>query len=126
MEYFSTFDWDNYGISLMGPVRLSELPRIIGEFIFTIMRFLVLSKILNYKRLVERPPNSDDLLLKIGFLRLCSDMLSIPMRHGDVFSRKHLNIVDPLNVHNNLGRSVSQGMHASNFSTLLPCLDLKK
>ncbi|XP_076917862.1 uncharacterized protein LOC143578082 isoform X1 [Bidens hawaiensis] len=87
LEYFSTFDWDNYGISLMGPVRLSELPRII----------------------VERPPNSDDLLLKIGFLRLCSDMLSIPMRHGDVFSRKHLNIVDPLNVHNNLGRSVSQG-----------------
>ncbi|KAI7751818.1 hypothetical protein M8C21_009268, partial [Ambrosia artemisiifolia] len=87
LEYFSTFDWDNYGISLMGPVRLSELPRII----------------------VERPPNSDDLLLKVGFLRRCSDTLSIPMRHGDVFSKKHLNIVDPLNVHNNLGRSVSQG-----------------
>ncbi|KAI3676189.1 hypothetical protein L1987_85790 [Smallanthus sonchifolius] len=87
LEYFSTFDWDNYGISLMGPVRLSELPKII----------------------VERPPNSDDLLLKVGFLRCCSDTLSIPMRHGDVFSKKHLNIVDPLNVHNNLGRSVSQG-----------------
>ncbi|KAL8206030.1 hypothetical protein R6Q57_009581 [Mikania cordata] len=87
LEYFSAFDWDNYGISLMGPVRLSELPRII----------------------VERPPNSDDLLLKVSFLRCCSDMLSIPMRHEDVFSKKHLNIIDPLNVHNNLGRSVSQG-----------------
>ncbi|KAF5759602.1 putative polynucleotide adenylyltransferase [Helianthus annuus] len=87
LEYFSTFDWDNYGISLMGPIRLSELPRI----------------------MVERPPNSDDLLLKVGFLRRCSDTLSIPMRHGDTFSKKHLNIVDPLNVHNNLGRSVSQG-----------------
>lgn len=87
LEYFSTFDWDNYGISLMGPVRLSELPRIV----------------------VERPPNSNDLLLEVGFLRHCSEKLSVPMRHGDVFFKKHLNIVDPLNDHNNLGRSVSQG-----------------
>lgn len=87
LEYFSTFDWDNYGISLMGPIRLSELPRIIAE----------------------RPPNYDDLLLKLGFLRRCTETLSIPIRPGDVFFRKHLNIVDPLNCHNNLGRSVSQG-----------------
>ncbi|KAL4572496.1 hypothetical protein LXL04_019275 [Taraxacum kok-saghyz] len=87
LEYFSTFDWDNYGISLMGPVRLSELPRIA----------------------VERPPNSNDLLLEVGFLRHCCEKFSVPMRPGDVFFKKHLNIVDPLNDHNNLGRSVSQG-----------------
>lgn len=87
LEYFSAFDWDTYGISLMGPIRLSELPRII----------------------VERPPNCSNLLLKVGFLRHCSKTLSVPFRAGDVFSRKHLNIVDPLNDHNNLGRSVSQG-----------------
>lgn len=87
LEYFSTFDWDNYGISLMGPVRLSEMPRIV----------------------VERPPNSNDLLLNVGFLRRCSETLSVPMRPTDVFSKKHLNIVDPLNDRNNLGRSVSQG-----------------
>nr|XP_043621209.1 uncharacterized protein LOC122592941 isoform X2 [Erigeron canadensis] len=87
LEYFSMFDWDNYGISLMGPVRLSELPRII----------------------VDRPPNSDELLLEVGFLRHCSELLSVPLKPGDVFPRKFLNIVDPLNDHNNLGRSVSQG-----------------
>ncbi|XP_024967515.1 uncharacterized protein LOC112507255 isoform X3 [Cynara cardunculus var. scolymus] len=87
LEYFSAFDWDKYGISIMGPIRLSELPRIV----------------------VERPPNSNNLLLKVGFLRHCSKTLSVPMRSGDVFSKKHLNIVDPLNDHNNLGRSVSQG-----------------
>lgn len=87
LEYFSTFDWDNYGISLMGPVRLSEVPRIVAE----------------------RPPNSNDLLLNVGFLRRCSETLSVPMRPRDVFSKKHLNIVDPLNDRNNLGRSVSQG-----------------
>lgn len=87
LEYFSAFDWDNYGISIMGPIRLSALPRIV----------------------VERPPNSNNLLLKVGFLRHCSKTLSVPMRVGDVFSKKHLNIVDPLNDHNNLGRSVSQG-----------------
>ncbi|KAJ9547464.1 LOW QUALITY PROTEIN: hypothetical protein OSB04_020007 [Centaurea solstitialis] len=87
LEYFSAFDWDNYGISLMGPIRLSELPRVI----------------------VERPPNSNNLLLKVGFLRHCSKTLAVPMRIGDVFSKKYLNIVDPLNDYNNLGRSVSQG-----------------
>ncbi|XP_023745471.1 uncharacterized protein LOC111893647 isoform X1 [Lactuca sativa] len=87
LEYFSTFDWDKYGISLMGPIRLSELPRIV----------------------VERPPNSNDLLLEVGFLRHCSEKFSVPMRPGDLFYKKHLNIVDPLNDHNNLGRSVSQG-----------------
>ncbi|GJQ97480.1 hypothetical protein Tco_0008619 [Tanacetum coccineum] len=87
LEYFSTFDWDNYGISLMGPVRLSEMPRIVAE----------------------RPPNSNALLLNVGFLRRCSETLSVPMRPRDVFSKKHLNIVDPLNDRNNLGRSVSQG-----------------
>ncbi|XP_071722183.1 uncharacterized protein [Rutidosis leptorrhynchoides] len=87
LEYFSVFDWDNYGISLMGPVLLSELPNIVAE----------------------RPPNGDNLLLEVGFLRHCSETLSNPVKPGDLFPKKHLNIIDPLNDHNNLGRSVSQG-----------------
>ena len=58
----------------------------------------------------ERPHNSNELLLNVGFLRRCSETLSVPMRPMDVFSKKHLNIVDPLNDRNNLGRSVSQGI----------------
>ncbi|XP_071701215.1 uncharacterized protein [Rutidosis leptorrhynchoides] len=87
LEYFSVFDWDNYGISLMGPVLLSELPSIV----------------------VKRLPNSDNLLLDFGFLRRCFETLSVPLRPGDVFLKKHINIVDPLNDQNNLGRSVNQG-----------------
>lgn len=31
LDYFSKFDWDNYCISLNGPVQISSLPEIIGE-----------------------------------------------------------------------------------------------
>lgn len=30
LDYFSNFDWDNYCISLNGPVRLSSLPELVG------------------------------------------------------------------------------------------------
>ncbi|KAM3689997.1 hypothetical protein ACJW30_09G087600 [Castanea mollissima] len=32
LDYFSKFDWDNYCISLTGPVRLSSLPELVGNF----------------------------------------------------------------------------------------------
>lgn len=92
LDYFSKFDWENYCISLAGPVRLSSLPEII----------------------VEAPENGGcDLLLSSDFLRYCTDMFSVPSRGADsnlrVFQPKHLNIVDPLKENNNLGRSVSKG-----------------
>ncbi|KAL1199779.1 Protein HESO1 [Cardamine amara subsp. amara] len=92
LDYFSKFDWDNYCISLNGPVCLSSLPEIA----------------------VEPPENGgEDLLLTSQFLKDCMEMYSVPSRGFEtnprVFPSKHLNIVDPLKENNNLGRSVSKG-----------------
>eukprot|EP00268_Persea_americana_P011133 TRINITY_DN1465_c1_g2_i2.p1 TRINITY_DN1465_c1_g2~~TRINITY_DN1465_c1_g2_i2.p1 ORF type:complete len:984 (-),score=174.72 TRINITY_DN1465_c1_g2_i2:957-3908(-) len=92
LDYFSKFDWDNYGISLNGPVAVSSLPEIVAEI-----------------------PENDggDLLLSQDFLRNCVDLFSVPLKgyeiHMRSFPQKHLNIVDPLKENNNLGRSVSKG-----------------
>lgn len=92
LDYFSNFDWDNYCISLNGPVRISSLPEIIAEI----------------------PENGGhDLLLGDDFLKGCVELFSAPSRGYEISSRtfplKHLNIVDPLKENNNLGRSVSTG-----------------
>ncbi|XP_050383505.1 uncharacterized protein LOC126800227 [Argentina anserina] len=92
LDYFSKFDWDNYCISLNGPVRISSLPELLAEM----------------------PDNGGaDLLLSNEFLRSCVDRFSVPSRGYEAvprtFQPKHLNIVDPLKENNNLGRSVSKG-----------------
>ncbi|KAJ9698869.1 hypothetical protein PVL29_007781 [Vitis rotundifolia] len=92
LDYFSKFDWDNYCISLNGPVCKSSLPDIVAEL----------------------PENGqDDLLLSEEFLRNCVDMFSVPFRGLETnlrtFPLKHLNIIDPLRENNNLGRSVNKG-----------------
>ncbi|XVF37424.1 hypothetical protein REPUB_Repub20aG0006700 [Reevesia pubescens] len=92
LDYFSKFDWENYCISLNGPIHISSLP----DFV------------------VETPKNGGgDLLLNNDFLRECVEIFSIPPRGFEANSRtfplKHLNIVDPLRENNNLGRSVSKG-----------------
>ncbi|XP_062004077.1 uncharacterized protein LOC133721471 [Rosa rugosa] len=92
LDYFSKFDWDNYCISLNGPVRISSLPELLAEM----------------------PDNGGgDLLLSSEFLRSCVDRFSVPSRGYETnyrtFQPKHLNIVDPLKENNNLGRSVSKG-----------------
>ncbi|KAK4582217.1 hypothetical protein RGQ29_025400 [Quercus rubra] len=92
LDYFSKFDWDNYCISLTGPVRLSSLPELVAE-----------------------TPENDgsELLLSNDFLKGCLEMFSFPARGYETNSRtfppKHFNIVDPLKENNNLGRSVSKG-----------------
>ncbi|XP_021833122.1 uncharacterized protein LOC110772938 [Prunus avium] len=92
LDYFSKFDWDNYCISLSGPVRVSSLPEL----------------------LVETPENGgNDLLLSNEFLKECVQRFSVPSRGHETnyrtFPPKHFNIVDPLKDNNNLGRSVSKG-----------------
>lgn len=91
LDYFSKFDWDNYCISLNGPVCKASLPEIVAEL----------------------PENGGDgLLLSEEFLRNCVDMYSVPSRGLDTelraFPKKHLNIIDPLKENNNLGRSVNR------------------
>ncbi|KAG5567088.1 hypothetical protein RHGRI_002601 [Rhododendron griersonianum] len=92
LDYFSKFDWDNYCISLKGPVPKSSLPDIV----------------------VEMPANlGDNLMFSEEFLRNCMDIFSVPSRMLDTnlraFPQKHLNIIDPLKENNNLGRSVNRG-----------------
>lgn len=92
LDYFSKFDWDNYCISLNGPVRISSLPEVV----------------------VETPENGGgDLLLSAEFLKDCVEMYHVPSKGFETTSRtflsKHLNIIDPLKESNNLGRSVSKG-----------------
>lgn len=92
LDYFSKFDWDNYCVSLNGPVRISSLPEMIAE----------------------TPENvGADPLLNNDILRDCLDRFSVPSRgletNSRTFVQKHFNIVDPLKENNNLGRSVSKG-----------------
>ena len=119
MDYFSKFDWENYCISLAGPVRLSSLPELVGKQSHLLLAALYCFSLFNQSGLflfsVEAPENGGcDLLLSSDFLRYCTDMFSVPSRGADsnfrVFQPKHLNIVDPLKENNNLGRSVSKGI----------------
>ncbi|CAL9770214.1 unnamed protein product [Musa acuminata subsp. burmannicoides] len=92
LEFFSNFDWDNYCISLWGPVPISSLPDMTAE-----------------------PPRKDNgkLLFSKGFLDNRTALYSVTPggqeNHNQPFVSKHFNVVDPLRRNNNLGRSVSKG-----------------
>ncbi|RAL43350.1 hypothetical protein DM860_012491 [Cuscuta australis] len=93
LDYYSKFDWENYCVSLNGPVSKASLPEI------------VVYKLDN---------GMDDALLSEEFLRNCMEMFSVPSRLNESgslcpFKLKHLNIIDPLKENNNLGRSVHRG-----------------
>ncbi|KAM3312050.1 hypothetical protein ACQJBY_032197 [Aegilops geniculata] len=103
LDYYSKFDWDNKGISLYGPVPLSSLPELVSE----------------------APDTHDvDFLKREEFLKECAQRFTVPPRNFErntrLFSRKFLNIVDPLKQNNNLGRSVSKG----NFYRIRSAFDL--
>ncbi|XWS22090.1 hypothetical protein CRYUN_Cryun29cG0004500 [Craigia yunnanensis] len=92
LDYFSKFDWENYCISLNGPIHISSLPDVVAE----------------------TPENGGgDLLLSNDFLQECVELSLVPSRgfetNACTFPQKHLNIIDPLRENNNLGRSVSKG-----------------
>uniref|UniRef100_A0A5B6Z4I3 Uncharacterized protein n=1 Tax=Davidia involucrata TaxID=16924 RepID=A0A5B6Z4I3_DAVIN len=92
LEFFSNFDWENFCVSLWGPVPISSLPDVMAE-----------------------PPRKDsgELLLSKLFLDACSSVYAVfPVgqeNQGQPFVSKHFNVIDPLRINNNLGRSVSKG-----------------
>ncbi|XP_021748834.1 uncharacterized protein LOC110714598 isoform X2 [Chenopodium quinoa] len=116
LEFFSNFDWDNFCVSLWGPVPISSLPDVTAE-----------------------PPRKDsgDLLLSKLFLDACSSVYAVfpegLENQGQPFISKHFNVIDPLRVNNNLGRSVSKGnfyrirsaftFGAKRLARLLDCSD---
>lgn len=91
LEYYSTFNWERYSVAINGLVSISSLPDIA----------------------VQRPHDSDELLLTDEFLRTFREaFLSSTGACGTkapAFPVKFLNIFDPLRDDNNLGRSVSKG-----------------
>lgn len=125
MDYFSKFDWENYSISLPGPVRVSSLSEIEGESSYAFLSLYIFDLrysavfVLSAAETLEN--GGGDLLLTEDFYRYCVDTFSVPSKVGDfnsrTFPQKHLNIVDPLKEYNNLGRSVSKGRSYSSFLT---------
>ncbi|KAK3026460.1 hypothetical protein RJ639_041870 [Escallonia herrerae] len=92
LEFFSKFDWENFCISLWGPVPICSLPEITAD-----------------------PPRKDggELLLSKLFLNACNTVYSVLPGGQETnelpFISKHFNVMDPLRTNNNLGRSVSKG-----------------
>ncbi|KAJ0973825.1 hypothetical protein J5N97_015790 [Dioscorea zingiberensis] len=92
LEFFSNFDWENFCVSLWGPVPISSLPVISAQ-----------------------PPRKDggELLLSQPFLNACSTIYAVMQPGQEIqspsFVSKHFNVIDPLRTNNNLGRSVSKG-----------------
>ncbi|OVA11438.1 Nucleotidyl transferase domain [Macleaya cordata] len=92
LEFFSNFDWDNFCLSLWGPVPIRRLPDMTAE-----------------------PPRKDigELLLSKLF-DACRSVYSVfpggqENQSRQPFVSKHFNVIDPLRTNNNLGRSVSRG-----------------
>ncbi|XP_076957237.1 uncharacterized protein LOC143632657 [Bidens hawaiensis] len=92
LDYYAKFDWDNYCVSLDGPVCKSSLPRLTVE---------------------THENQGTDVLLGAEFRKNCMDMFIVPSKGTEpdlrAFNLKNLNIIDPLKENNNLGRSVHKG-----------------
>ncbi|KAL3717908.1 hypothetical protein ACJRO7_003100 [Eucalyptus globulus] len=91
LDYYSTFNWDTFCVSVYGPIAVSSLPILEQEL-----------------------PENDGSTLLLGkeFFRNCKAMFSGPTNALETrapgFPVKHLNILDPLKDNNNLGRSVNK------------------
>ncbi|XP_010517495.1 PREDICTED: uncharacterized protein LOC104792924 isoform X2 [Camelina sativa] len=88
LDYYASFDWENYCITVTGPVPISSLPDITGT-------------------------GDHEVVLNEKFFRECVESFSVQPKvveaNRQIFPVKHFNILDPLKHSNNLGRSVSQG-----------------
>uniref|UniRef100_A0A7N0VM67 Polymerase nucleotidyl transferase domain-containing protein n=1 Tax=Kalanchoe fedtschenkoi TaxID=63787 RepID=A0A7N0VM67_KALFE len=92
LEFFSNFDWENFCVSLWGPVPIQSLPDVTPQ---------------------SPRKDSGELLLKKVFLESCNSAYAVVPgaleNHGSPFGAKFFNVIDPLRANNNLGRSVSKG-----------------
>ncbi|MQL69067.1 hypothetical protein Taro_001337 [Colocasia esculenta] len=119
LVFFSNFDWDNFCVSLWGPVPISSLPDMTGSSCGTSNQvnnnIFLLSSIFYVESHTAEPPRKDDgkLFLSKHELDTCSSMYSVfpggQENQGQPFVSKFFNVIDPLRTNNNLGRSVSKG-----------------
>ncbi|XP_017217214.1 uncharacterized protein LOC108194787 [Daucus carota subsp. sativus] len=91
LDYYANFDWNNYCISLEGPILTSSLPNLV---------------------VTDQGNDGADLLLSKEDMRSYTEMFSSSTfcvnQDMQIFGAKYLNIMDPLKEKNNLGRSVSK------------------
>ncbi|KAL9253730.1 HESO1-like protein [Drosera capensis] len=91
LDYYSKFDWENFCVTLNGPIHISSLQELMAE---------------------RAENGGGGFLLGDDFFKEFLDMFSVPPKTNEaiskIFTQKHLNIVDPLKDNNNLGRSVSK------------------
>ncbi|GKU96679.1 hypothetical protein SLEP1_g9891 [Rubroshorea leprosula] len=114
LEFYSKFDWDNFCVSLWGPVPIRSLPDVRAE-----------------------PPlkGGGELLFSNLFLDACCSVYYASLggqeNQGQPFVSKCFNVIDPSCMNSNLGRSVSKGnfcrirrafaLGAERLATLLHC-----
>ncbi|KAL1219470.1 hypothetical protein V5N11_007265 [Cardamine amara subsp. amara] len=87
LDYYASFDWKKYCITVNGPVPISSLPDITET-------------------------GHPEVYLNENFFKECLEIYSVPTKATEAkgrFQVKHINIMDPLKHSNNLGRSVTEG-----------------
>jgi hypothetical protein len=125
LEFFSNFDWEKFCLSLSGPVPISSLPDMTGNLMHITLFCYIDTKIVLLIIIMvchaAEPPwmDSSELLLSKAFLDSCSSAYGVmpctQESQGQPFVSKHFNVIDPLRMNNNLGRSVSKGNYQSTF-----------
>lgn len=102
MDYYGKFDWDNYCISLDGPVRTSFIPDL---------------------AVTDRGNGGAELLLSGENMRFYTDLFTAATCSSEqvmrIFGPMYLNIIDPLKENNNLGRSVYIGKKTLLFTVIV-------
>lgn len=127
LDYYSTFDWEKFGVSVLGPVSISSLLTgaresclimwlclmvcfccLIGLPFYLIFPDFVLF-VAEAAETADKP-----LLINEEFLWSCKEAFAVSIRASECtkqpFLVKHINIQDPLRDYNNLGRSISLGI----------------
>lgn len=113
MEYYASFDWNNYCITVTGPVAISSLPDITGNAAEIIDNSLLFPLKLKNAFVVPLETGNHEVVLNEKFFKECVESYSVPTKvveaNRNDFPVKYFNILDPLKHSNNLGRSVTQG-----------------
>ncbi|XP_024360835.1 uncharacterized protein [Physcomitrium patens] len=104
LEFFSSFDWDNYCVSLSSPIPLKSLSKD-SEKLEDLQKLALSTR-----------RDGGELFFTKEFLVACETEYGVvpvsQITKSNKFTVKCLNISDPLRSSNNLGRSVNQGNFA--------------
>ena len=106
MHVFAVFNWEDWGLTVTGPVRKEELqsPMFPPHHLFALERSTA-----SVPPLLASPfPHANHPLLSPSFFYALYTAYSLPSPPpARPFLAKHMNVVDALDLTNNLGRSVS-------------------